>query len=125
MRAILLIIELRFPLEHCQKELDAVLGRLPPGSRRVLHAEKTVGILIPPVGILPELKAKLNSALKAFVNWRAFGLSGESICMDRSMDPIEDWMNEFARVSLAIGKGGKTKYVPPPQRWKPRGKPTI
>ena len=71
MKAVLLFIELKYPLERCQAELDKLIAKLPPGSQRVLHADKTVGVLIPPYkSVLAEMKVTLWSALQPFRNYR-------------------------------------------------------
>lgn len=125
MKAILLFIELRFSLEHSQKELEALAARLPSGCRRVMHADKTIALTIPPYDALPVIHAKLRSALVAFKNYRFFGLSGESFCKDGSMDPVEDWMNENARVSISRGERSQSQNVALPQGLKPRSKITV
>jgi hypothetical protein len=117
LKAILLLIELKFPVENCRTQISAVRDRLPPGSNPVLHAEKSIGFLIPPGLILEELRAKVRPALAeyAFENWRLIGLSGETLCKNGSMDPIEDWMNDY-RVSVPRRQRLQSQNVPLTER---------
>lgn len=116
-KAILLFLELKFPLERCQTELEKLAAKLPPGSQRVLHADKTIGILIPSFGLPAEMKVKLWSVLQPFRNYRFLGLSGESECKEGSMDPIEHWLDSY-RVR-PLRKRPKSQNVPLTERRKP------
>lgn len=118
MKAALLFIELKYPLERSQAELERLMAKLPQGSKRVLHAEKTIGIMIPPYGLCAELKVMLWSALQPFRNYRFLGLSGDSECMEGSMDPIEHWLDNNVRVR-PLRKPTQSKHVPLTQRRKP------
>jgi hypothetical protein len=122
-KAALLFIELKYPLERCQAELERLMAKLPEGSKRVLHADKTVGILIPPYGLCAELKVKLWTPLQAFRNYRFIGLSGDSECKDGSMDPIEDWLDHH--LGRPRRQRPKSKNVPLTERRKPWRERTV
>jgi hypothetical protein len=90
-----------------------------------MHADKTVALTIPPFASLPEIRAKLHSALVAFKTYRFFGLSGETLCKDGSMDPVEHWMDENVRVGVSRGERPQSQNVHLPQGLKPRRKITV
>ena len=120
MKATLLYVELPYPVELCEKMLDALLAKLPKGSRRTMHQAKSIAFMIPP-GLYPhEIKVTCWSVLKPFKNWWMYGLSGETECMHGSMDPVEHFMDNYRVRPVARRKGPKPQHVPLTQRRQPR-----
>lgn len=121
MQAILLHIELKYPLENSQHKLSKVLARLPEGTEKVMHAEKSVGFLIPAIDHIPKITGSIRYLLDEFENWRAIGLSGEAFCKDGSMDPLAYMLAQWKPKSVAVPVRQRTKpeHVALPQRGKP------
>jgi hypothetical protein len=123
-QAILLHIQLKYPLERSEHKLSKVLARLPEGTQKVMHAEKSVGFLIPAVDHIPKITGSIRAFLDEFDDWRAIGLSGEAVCMNGSMDPVISWLNQW-RPPPERGKRMKPENVALPERRKVRVEPTV
>jgi len=117
LKAILLFIELIYPIEHHRDDIAALVAKLPPGSEPVFHTVKSVAVLIPQIDALEAVATPVRPLLSRFENWRFVGISGESLCAHGSWDPFEHWMNERVRMSPPRQRF-KSKNVPLTQRHK-------
>ena len=119
----LLHIELPYTIDALHTEIEQLVGKLPSGSRAVMHTDRTVSIFIPPAGLPAMLAAKLKISMSNFSNWWLLPISDQIVCKNGSMDPLQHRMNEFLGVSGR--KAFKTQNVPLTERRQPRGKPAV
>lgn len=120
MRFILLLVNLRYPLENSAELLEELRKKLPSGSAHVVRSDKMVAYLIPPVTpVLGEIVARAIGPLRRVADWHIFGLTGDSQSMNGSMDPVETWLNDY-RPGGPIRKRRDPKNLPLSQRGQPR-----
>mgnify|MGYP001131952919 CR=1 FL=1 len=124
MRAHLVLVRLPYMAEALEREIEALVAILPPGSRRVLAEEHFLGFLVPHVAIADIQAVRWRKVMEAFSNWWIVGLNGELACKNKSVDPFSTWMNEFRRTGAVVERD-EPENVPLSQRREPRVEPSV